>query len=169
MKKLIFLLVVLILIGCAGGYLYYDLLKFNRSTKKQSDLVYIYSWVNENGVMSYSDRKPEGIDNFSVKEGFKYVLKSKYLRALALMVICYGLTMNLIEVTWKANLKLQYEFADGRIAPFIEMASRFVQAVRTRSEVCPSFAEGAKAQMLMDLAWQSHREGKWVKVPEAHI
>ncbi|KPK32951.1 MAG: hypothetical protein AMS24_02655 [Chlamydiae bacterium SM23_39] len=52
--------------------------------------------------------KAEKKTTLSLKEGFKYIAKSKYLKALSLMVICYGLIINLIETTWKANLKLQY-------------------------------------------------------------
>ncbi|HSX14231.1 MAG TPA: Npt1/Npt2 family nucleotide transporter [Chlamydiales bacterium] len=39
-------------------------------------------------------------------QSIKFIAKSPYLRWIAVMVIAYGLTMNLTEVTWKANLKL---------------------------------------------------------------
>lgn len=41
----------------------------------------------------------------SLLESVKYIIKSPYLRWIAVMVIAYGLTMNLTELTWKANLK----------------------------------------------------------------
>lgn len=44
----------------------------------------------------------------SLFEGLKFIVRSKYLRNIAVMVIAYGLTINLVEVTWKANLKLAY-------------------------------------------------------------
>jgi AAA family ATP:ADP antiporter len=44
----------------------------------------------------------------SLKESLKFILASKYLRNIAIMVVAYGLTMNLVEVTWKANVKLVY-------------------------------------------------------------
>ncbi|MBF8263383.1 MAG: tlcA-B [Parachlamydiales bacterium] len=44
----------------------------------------------------------------SLRESLKLIVKSKYLRYIAMMVVAYGLTMNLVEVTWKANLKLAY-------------------------------------------------------------
>jgi AAA family ATP:ADP antiporter len=44
----------------------------------------------------------------SLFESLKFIAKSPYLRAIAVMVVAYGLTMNLTEVTWKANLKLAY-------------------------------------------------------------
>lgn len=42
----------------------------------------------------------------SLVESIKFIIRSPYLRWIAVMVISYGLTVNLTEVTWKANLKL---------------------------------------------------------------
>ena len=44
----------------------------------------------------------------SLRESFRFIIHSKYLRCIAVMVVAYGLTMNLVEVTWKANLKIAY-------------------------------------------------------------
>lgn len=44
----------------------------------------------------------------SLIESLKFIVRSPYLRCIAVMVIGYGLTINLTEVTWKANLKLAY-------------------------------------------------------------
>jgi len=44
----------------------------------------------------------------SLIESMKFIARSPYLRCIAVMVIAYGLTINLTEVTWKANLKLAY-------------------------------------------------------------
>ncbi len=44
----------------------------------------------------------------SLFESIKFIVRSRYLRAIAMMVIAYGLTINLTEVTWKANLKLAF-------------------------------------------------------------
>ena len=41
-------------------------------------------------------------------QGLKFIIRSPYLRYIAVIVIAYGLTVNLTEVTWKANLKLAY-------------------------------------------------------------
>lgn len=47
----------------------------------------------------------------SLKESFLFLSKSKYIGCIALLVICYGIAMNLIEVTWKHQVKLQYPHA----------------------------------------------------------
>lgn len=44
----------------------------------------------------------------SLLDSLKFIVRSPYLRFIAVMVVAYGLTMNLTEVTWKANLKLAY-------------------------------------------------------------
>lgn len=44
----------------------------------------------------------------SLFESLKFIVRSPYLRCIAVMVIAYGFTINLTEVTWKANLKLAY-------------------------------------------------------------
>lgn len=56
--------------------------------------------------------------------------------------------------------------SDGRLAPFASLAQRFVDAVReNRLDARPSFEDGLRAQLLLDLAMTAHREGRWVDVP----
>ena len=40
-------------------------------------------------------------------EGFKFLLTSSYIRDLATLVVAYGISINLVEVTWKSKLKAQ--------------------------------------------------------------
>lgn len=53
-----------------------------------------------------SNRKPK--TKLSLSESFKMLLKSRYLLNLSIIIIGYSLALNLIEVFWKANLKLAY-------------------------------------------------------------
>lgn len=48
----------------------------------------------------------------SVGEGVKHLFKSKYLGLLALLVVCYGVTINLVEVTWKGQVGKQFPSAN---------------------------------------------------------
>lgn len=41
----------------------------------------------------------------SLKESAAYLSSSPYIRNLATLVIAYGMSINLVEVTWKAKLK----------------------------------------------------------------
>lgn len=44
----------------------------------------------------------------SLKDSFLFLVKSKYIGCIALIVITYGISMNLIEVNWKNQVRLQY-------------------------------------------------------------
>ena len=75
----------------------------------------IYWWINKNvltdarfydttEVKKAKKEKPK----MSLKESFGYLARSKYIGCLAILVIGYGIAINLVEVTWKGQLKLQY-------------------------------------------------------------
>lgn len=44
----------------------------------------------------------------SLGDSFKFIFTSKYILCLAILVIAYGISINLVEVTWKSQVKLQY-------------------------------------------------------------
>ncbi|MCA9508482.1 MAG: NTP/NDP exchange transporter [Myxococcales bacterium] len=44
----------------------------------------------------------------SVMDGIKHLIRSKYLGLIALLVICYGITINFVEVTWKGQVGKQF-------------------------------------------------------------
>lgn len=41
-------------------------------------------------------------------ESISYLAKSRYVRDLATLVVAYGISINLVEVTWKSKIKAQY-------------------------------------------------------------
>lgn len=46
--------------------------------------------------------------SMSVGESAKFLAKSKYIRDLATLVIGYGMSINIVEVTWKSKLKAAF-------------------------------------------------------------
>jgi len=75
----------------------------------------IYWWINKevltdprffdpNEVKKAKKEKPK----MSLKESFLFLARSPYIGCLAILVIGYGIAINLVEVTWKGQLKLQY-------------------------------------------------------------
>ena len=40
-------------------------------------------------------------------ESLKFLVSSRYIRDLATLVVAYGISINLVEVTWKSKLKAQ--------------------------------------------------------------
>lgn len=75
----------------------------------------IYNWINKKVLTDarfYDATEPKKAKKekpkMSMGESFKYLLSSKYIACLAILVIGYGIAINLVEVTWKGQLKLQY-------------------------------------------------------------
>ncbi len=75
----------------------------------------IYWWINKevltdprfydaSEVKKAKKEKP----NMSMKESLLFLAKSPYILCLATLVMAYGISINLVEVTWKSQLKLQY-------------------------------------------------------------
>jgi len=44
----------------------------------------------------------------SLRDSAKFLMDSSYIRSLATLVISYGMCINIVEVSWKAKLKLAY-------------------------------------------------------------
>lgn len=78
----------------------------------------IYYWMNKNVL---TDPRlcdaPEQLDTskpkakkpkMSLIESFKFLATSKYILCIALMVLAYNMSINLIELTWKSQARLQY-------------------------------------------------------------
>ena len=90
----------------------------------------VYWWINkyvltdpkfyDAGDVKKAKKKPK----MPLKESFAYLLKSKYLLCLALLVIGYGVAIQLVEVTWKNQVKLQYPTPNEYVG-FMGMFSQF--------------------------------------------
>ncbi len=75
----------------------------------------IYWWINKNVLtderffnVAETKKPKKEKQKLSLKESFLYLARSKYMGCLAILVIGYGIAINLVEVTWKGQLKLQY-------------------------------------------------------------
>lgn len=53
-------------------------------------------------------KKKKNKENMSVGESFKFLAASPYIRDLATLVVAYGISINLVEVTWKSKIKAQF-------------------------------------------------------------
>lgn len=78
-----------------------------------------YWWINRNVLTdprfydaSEQTQKKKEKPKLGMGESFKYLAKSPYILCLAILVIAYGIAINIIEVTWKSQLKLQYPNAN---------------------------------------------------------
>ena len=74
----------------------------------------VYWWINKNVLtdprfFDVNDvKKKKEKPKMPLKESFAFLMKSKYLLCLATLVIGYGICIQLVEVTWKNQVKLQY-------------------------------------------------------------
>ena len=50
-------------------------------------------------------KKTKTKTKMSLKDSASYLANSAYIRNLAALVICYGMSINIVEVSWKAKLK----------------------------------------------------------------
>lgn len=86
-------------------------------------LMMTYAWIQKNVMTdprfydpNEQKAKKKEKPSMGVMESFKYLAKSKYLGCLALIVFAYGISINLIEVTWKAQLKIQFPTSNEYLA-----------------------------------------------------
>ena len=81
-------------------------------------LIVIYWWMNKFVLTDKKHYDPELMQasgparkkktKLSMMESFKYIFSSKYIGYIAILVISYGISINLVEGVWKSSLKLQY-------------------------------------------------------------
>ena len=73
----------------------------------------IYRWIHRNVLTDpsfYSPAEQRVMQtmqpSMTLKDAFRFLARSRYLLCIAVTVICYGIALNLIEVTWKTHLGL---------------------------------------------------------------
>ncbi len=77
-------------------------------------IIAIYWWINKYVLTDprFYDptkiKKKEEKPKMSLKDSFKFLIHSKYMLYIAILVVAYGISINLIEVTWKNQVGLQY-------------------------------------------------------------
>lgn len=78
-------------------------------------VVGVYYWINRNVMtdprfFSQSDlaKAKKEKPKMSITESLLFLAKSPYILCIAVLVFAYGVSINLVEVTWKGQLKLQY-------------------------------------------------------------
>jgi AAA family ATP:ADP antiporter len=94
-----------------------------------------YWWINRNVLTDArfyaaeeNPNKKKEKPKMSIKESFFYLAKSPYIGCLCILVLAYGVAINIVEVTWKSQLKLQYPNAND-YSTFMGYFSTFTGAV----------------------------------------
>lgn len=68
----------------------------------------VNKFVIDNSSVPVVERKKKDKPKLSMGESMKVLLSSRYVRDLATLVVAYGISINLVEVTWKSKLKAQF-------------------------------------------------------------
>jgi len=98
--------------------------------------VLLFRWYNKrvislDEVISHSIRKKSKI-KMSLRDSFYYLFQSKYLIRIALLVLTYNITINIVEVLWKNQLKELYpnpqEYAGymGQVITSVGIVATFI-------------------------------------------
>lgn len=72
----------------------------------------------------------------------------------------------LAEIKIPQRLEFPQVYPDGRIAPFIRVVDKWIEAIDGGESLIPSLREGVYSQLLMDLTQESNATGTWVNVPD---
>jgi AAA family ATP:ADP antiporter len=67
----------------------------------------IFYWINRKIVVKVEEKEEEQVERtekLSVRESIRYILKSRYLTCLALIVLGYNISINITDVLWKKQL-----------------------------------------------------------------
>jgi ATP:ADP antiporter, AAA family len=80
-------------------------------------IIFVYGWMNKYVLTDptlYDPLDKAGSDKkkdkpkLSLTESFMYLVRSRYLGCIVLLVLGYGISINLIEVVWKSQLGVQF-------------------------------------------------------------
>jgi AAA family ATP:ADP antiporter len=82
-------------------------------------IVSLYYWLTESILKDpryYNPseiKKPKKKEKMSLMDSFGCIIRSKYLGFIALLIICYGVSINLVEVLWKDQAGILYPSKDA--------------------------------------------------------
>jgi ATP:ADP antiporter, AAA family len=79
-------------------------------------VVGIYYWMDKNVLTDprfyeagqSSGGKKKDKPKLSLSESFKYLIQSPYLGLIAIIVLAYGISINLVEGVWKGQIKIRF-------------------------------------------------------------
>lgn len=95
-----YLMSVVVVAGLAVVAIYFLLNKFMFNEQSPAKM------AEAAGAVTAPPKKKK--PKMSMGESFKFLLQSRYLGLVAILVIGYGISINLVEVSWKHQLSLQF-------------------------------------------------------------
>lgn len=93
-----------------GGSLQYIALSVLFSGMALSFFMYMLSKIVDvdliNGNISLSSRTPKKKIKMGLMESLRYIMSSRYIGLIATLIICYGVSINLVEGIWKQAIHI---------------------------------------------------------------
>ncbi|MBM3192309.1 MAG: NTP/NDP exchange transporter [Chlamydiae bacterium] len=78
-------------------------------------VIFLFRWYNKTILQGFFSKSSHELDSYSrpkikmsLRKNFSYLAKSKYLICIAIIVLTYNISMNLIEIIWKDQINLLY-------------------------------------------------------------
>ena len=80
-------------------------------------IISLYAWINttvlsDPSAAAIKTKPKKKKAKISISESFQLLYNSRHLRCIAVLVLAYGMSINLIELVWKSQLK-EYFTVDG--------------------------------------------------------
>merc|ERR1712176_552542 len=72
------------------------------------DYFLVNKFLLPNAKLPAAPKQKKKKEKLSVPESLKFLASQKYIRDLATLVVAYGISINLVEVTWKSKIKAQF-------------------------------------------------------------
>ncbi len=104
----------------------------------------IFRWMNKNVLVgdnfdelhkTTTELKPK--QKLSMRESFSYLSNSKYLICIAVLVVCYNLVINLVEIVWKDQLRQLYP-STVDYSRYMNYTTSAVGVIATLTSLCMS-------------------------------
>lgn len=77
-------------------------------------VVFTYRWMTKNVLTDPKLYSPDQLTKkkekakLTIKESFRYILSNPYLGLIAILVLSYGVAINLVEGVWKGQIKIAF-------------------------------------------------------------
>lgn len=102
--------------------------------------------VGNDAINGASAKKKK--EKMGLLASLKYIASSRYIRLIALLILCYGISINLVEGVWKAQIKMLY--------PSKNEICDFMGKVQVATSIATIIAMLTGSAMLRLFSWRTN-------------
>ncbi len=115
-------------------------------------IMLLYRWINHNvltdpALYTPTEKTKKAKVKLSLGESFKMILGSKYLWFIALLVLTYGVSTNLVEGVWKSKI--------GKLYPTAEAYTRYMGQFQAYQGIGAILFMIAGSNILRKVSWRA--------------